>query len=87
MFPLLLQHPFNSPLSRNTRVSQYQKGKTNLDLLEQEKVTVDQLSHMQICTSPRQITMPAPHHSLPPNEQRQGTEGMFTLLSVKQKCL
>jgi len=24
-------HPFNGPLSGTTRVSQYQKGKTNLD--------------------------------------------------------
>jgi len=30
------QHPFNSPLFRTTRVNWYQKGKTNLDLLEQE---------------------------------------------------
>jgi len=30
------QHPFNSPLSETTRVSWYQKGKTNLDLLEQD---------------------------------------------------
>jgi len=30
------EHPFNGPLSRTTRVSRYQKGKTNLDLLEQE---------------------------------------------------
>jgi len=42
-----------------------------------------QLGHMQICTSPRQITTPAPHQSfftgwmpfLPPNQQRQSTEG------------
>jgi len=32
------QHPFNSPLSGTTWVSWYQKGKTNLDLLEQETV-------------------------------------------------
>jgi len=30
------QHLFNGPLSRTSRVSRYQKGKTNLDLLEQE---------------------------------------------------
>jgi len=33
------QHPFNGPLSGTTRVSWYQKGKTNLDLLEQDVVT------------------------------------------------
>jgi len=27
-------HPFNSPLSGTTRVSRYQKGKTNLDFAE-----------------------------------------------------
>jgi len=27
-------HPFNGPLSRTTRVSWYQKGKTNLDFTE-----------------------------------------------------
>ena len=27
-------HPFNGPLSRTTRVSLYQKGKTNLDFTE-----------------------------------------------------
>jgi len=38
-------------------VSRYQKGKTNLDLLEQEIVSTEQqwhhLGHMQICTSPQ----------------------------------
>jgi len=32
------QHPFTGPLSGTTQVSQYQKGKTNLDLLVQETV-------------------------------------------------
>jgi len=27
-------YPFNGPLSRTTRVSRYQKGKTNLDFTE-----------------------------------------------------
>ena len=30
------QHPFNDPFSGTTRLSRYEKGKTNLDLLEQE---------------------------------------------------
>jgi len=33
------QQPFRSPLSGTTWVNQYQKGKTNLDLLEQETVS------------------------------------------------
>ena len=32
--PLLLLHPFNGLVSRTTRVSRYQKGKTSLDLNE-----------------------------------------------------
>ena len=32
------QHMFNGHLSRTTRMSRYHKGKTNLDLLEQEIV-------------------------------------------------
>jgi len=49
-----------------TQVSQYKKGKTNLDLLEQETVSGSGNS-WAICKSalcPRQITMPAPHHSI-----------------------
>jgi len=41
-------------------------GKTNLDLLEQEIVSGSGIS-WAICKSaphPRQITMPAPHHSV-----------------------
>jgi len=54
------QHRFHGPISRTTRMSWYQKGKTSLDLLEQEtEWHWHQLGHMQICTSP-QITTPAP---------------------------
>jgi len=56
-------HLFNSPLSRTIRVSQYQKGKTNLDLLEQEtEVAVASAGHMQICTLPQTDN----HASIPP---------------------
>jgi len=78
-------HPFNGPLSRTTRVSWYQKGKTNLDfLLKQEIVSGSGISWATCKSAPRsrQITTPAPHHSvftgrmpfLPPNQQRQSTE-------------
>jgi len=43
-----------------------QKGKTNLDLLEQQTVSGSGIS-WAICKSaprPRQITTPAPHHSV-----------------------
>jgi len=46
-------HPFNSPLSTTTRVSRYQKGKTNLDFTEarDSEWPWHQLGHMQVCTS------------------------------------
>jgi len=45
--------PFNGPFSRTTRVSQYQKGKTNLDSTEarDSEWQWHQLGHMQVCTS------------------------------------
>jgi len=46
-------HSFNGPLSRTTRVSQYQKGKTNLDFTEarDSEWPWHQLGHMQVYTS------------------------------------
>ena len=46
-------HPFNGPLSGTTRMSQYQKGKTNLDFTEARDIECQwhQLGHMQVCTS------------------------------------
>jgi len=46
-------HTFNGPLSRTTRVSRYQKGKTNLDFTEARDGGWQwhQLDHMQVCTS------------------------------------
>jgi len=59
-------HPFNGPLSRITRVSWCQKGKTNLDFTEarDSEWQWHQLGYVQVCTSLRQITIPAPHHSV-----------------------
>ena len=51
-------------MSRTTWVRQHQKGKTNLDLLEQEIVNGSGIS-WAICKSaprPRHIAMPASHH-------------------------
>ena len=80
-------HPFNGLLSETTQVSQDQKDKTNLDFTEarDSEWQWHQLGHMQLCTYSRQITVPAPHHSvfykpmpfLPPNQQRQSTEGII----------
>ena len=46
-------HPFNIPLSGTTQVSQYQKGKANLDFTEarDSEWQWHQLGHMQVCTS------------------------------------
>jgi len=46
-------HPFNGPFSRTTRVSQYQKGKTNLDFTEARDSEWQwcQLGFKQVCTS------------------------------------
>ena len=61
-------HPFNGPFSGTTRVGRYQKGKTNLDFTEaRETVSGSGISLSSICKSAprsRQITMPAPHHSV-----------------------
>ena len=70
-------HLFNGPLSGTTQVSLYQKGETNLDFTKAR----DSGSGISwaICKSApcsRQITKPAPHHSLftgwmpflPPNQ-------------------
>jgi len=79
-------HPFNGPLSRTTRISWYQKGKTNLDFTEarDNEWQWHLLSHMQVCTSlqtgDHASTPPLMFFSgrmpfLPPNQQRQNTEG------------
>ena len=59
-------YPFNGILSGTTRVSQYQKGKTSLDLLEQEIVSGSDISWAirKSAPRPKEITMPAPHHSV-----------------------
>ena len=45
--------PLNGPLSGTSRVSRYQKGKTNLDFSEarDSEWQWHQLGHMQVCTS------------------------------------
>ena len=82
IFYVLLQlQPFMVP--RTTRVSRYQKGKTNLDLLEREIVSGSGISWAlyKSAPRPRQIAMPAPTAQfftgrmpfLPPNQQHQIT--------------
>jgi len=76
-FTVLHTHPLNSPLSGTTQASRYQKGKTDQDFTEardgewqwhqkQEMVSGSGIS-WAICKSAshsREITMPAPHHSV-----------------------
>jgi len=56
--------PFNGPLSGTTRVSRYQKGKTNLDITEasDSEWQWHQLGHMQVCT----LLQTDNHASTPP---------------------
>ena len=86
-------HPFNGPLSGTTQVSQYQKGKTNLDFTEawDSEWQWHQLGHMQVCTSLQTdnhtSTPPVSFFTgrmpfLPPNQQRQSTEGTVELITV-----
>ena len=59
-------HTFNSPLSGTTRVSRYQRGKTNLDFTEarDSEWLWHQLGHSKSASHSRQTTTPAPHHSI-----------------------
>ena len=86
-------HTFNGPFSGTTRVSRYQKGKTNLDLTEvrDSEWQWHQLGHMQVCT----LLQTDNHASTPPlvfyrpdalpNQQRQSTKGKIMLQKWKVK--
>ena len=82
--------PFNGALSGTTRVSRYQKGKTNLDFTEARvsEWQWHQLGHMQVCTSLQAdnyvSTQPLSFFTdrmpfVPPNQQRQSTEGKWSI--------
>jgi len=90
---------FNSPLSGTTRVSRYQKGKTNLDFTEarDSEWQWHQLGHMQVCTSLQTnnhaSTPPLSFFTgrmpfLPPNQQCQSNERFFLLyfINIKVTC-
>jgi len=59
-------HPFNGPFSGTTRVSRYQKGKTNLDFTEARDSEWQRYQLGQCKSAPRsrQITTPVPQHSV-----------------------
>ena len=84
-------HTFIGPFSGTTRVSRYQKGKTDLDFTEtrDSEWQWHQLGHMQVCTSLQTDnhtnTPPLSFFTgrmpfLPPNQQRQSTEGRYSPL-------
>ena len=88
-----LLHPFNGLFSRTTWISQYEKGKTSLDLTEARDGGVLGCSDISwtICKQSiprsRHRTKPIPHHSiftgrmlfLMPNQKWQSTEDMLIL--------
>ena len=59
-------HTLNDPLSGTTRVSRYQKGKTNLDFTEarDSEWQWHQLGHMQVCTSLQADNHATDNHSV-----------------------
>ena len=80
-------HTFNGPFAGTTRVSRYQKGKTNLDFTDARNSEWQwhQLGHVQVCislqTDNHASTPPLSFFTgrmpfLPPNQQRQSTEGI-----------
>jgi len=91
-------HPFNDPFSGTTWVSQYQKGKTNLDFIEarDSEWQWHQLGHMQSASMQVCISLQTDNHAstpplkfftgwmpfLPPNQQCQSTEGQHEVKPV-----
>jgi len=75
-------HPFNGPFSGTTRVSRYQKGKTNLDFTEtrDSEWQWHQLGNMQVCT----LLQTDNHASTPPLSFLQA--GCQAFLPPVQQC-
>jgi len=65
-----------------SRIVSYQKGKTNVDFTEarDSEWQWHQLGHMQVCQHPTTQLFTGRMPFLPPNQQRQSTEGIFTQL-------
>jgi len=79
-------------------VSQYEKGKTNLDFTEarDSEWQWHQLGHVQVCTSlqtdSHASTQPLSFFTgwmpfLPPNQQHQNTEGMLYISNYTKNIL
>ena len=96
---LLILHPFNGLFSRTTWVSQYQKGKTSVDLNEARYDGVlgqqwHQLDHMQtICTSLQtdnhtntsSLVFTGRMPFLTSNQQRQSSESTDQLIIINTR--
>jgi len=79
-------------------VSRYQKDKTSLDFTgaRDSEWQWHQLDHMQVCTSLQTDRQPRQHHTtqfftdwmpfLPPNQQRQSTEGKHQKTIKSNAC-
>ena len=93
-------HPFNGPLSRTTRVSRYQKGKTSVDFTEarDSERQWHQLHHTtKVCTSlqrdnhastPPLSFLQAGCHSCRPTESKQWRpKGTTRYKAVVYQCV
>jgi len=89
---------FNGPFSGISLVSRHQKGKTNLDFTEprDSEWQWHQLGRMQVCTSLQTdnhtSTLPlsfftGPMPFLPPNQQRQSTEGIICSINMEDEII
>jgi len=72
-------HPFNGPLSGTTRVSRYQRGKTNPDFTEAKSrwvavASAGPYASLQLAPDRLPYQHPPLLPFLPPNQQRQSTE-------------
>jgi len=86
-------HPFNGPFSVTTRVSRYQKGKTNLDFTEarDSEWQWHQLGHMHVCTlletdnhaiNPPLTFLQAGCHSCRPANSVKALKGYMTEIQI-----
>ena len=91
-------HLFSGPFSRTTQVSRYQKSETDLDFTEarDSEWQWNQLGRMQVCkslqTDNHASTPPLSFFTgrkpfLPPNQQRQSSEGETYKIKAFNFCI
>jgi len=89
---------FNGPFSGISLVSRHQKGKTHMDFTEprDSEWQWHQLGRMQVCTSLQTdnhtSTLPLSFFTgrmpfLPPNQQRQSTEGIICSINMEDEII